>query len=54
MTEPTNDVYARTMAMLGPALERVASDYLRRWRFNSLAAGGDKVWGEITIRFRPR
>ena len=26
MTEPSNDVYARTMAMLGPALERVASD----------------------------
>jgi hypothetical protein len=26
MTEETNDLYARTMAMLGPALERVASD----------------------------
>jgi hypothetical protein len=24
--EPANDLYARTMAMLGPALERVASD----------------------------
>jgi len=36
-------------------LERVASDYLRRWRFNPLANGtGAKVWGEITIRFRPR
>jgi hypothetical protein len=26
MTEETNALYARTMAMLGPALERVASD----------------------------
>jgi len=26
MTQDPNDLYARTMAMLGPALERVASD----------------------------
>jgi TonB family protein len=34
-------------------LERLASDYLRRWRFNATPPGGSKVWGEITIKFRP-
>jgi TonB family protein len=36
-------------------LERVAADYLRRWRFNALhRPDAERVWGEITIQFRPR
>jgi TonB family protein len=34
-------------------LERHMAEYLRRWRFNALPPGGAKVWGEITIKFRP-
>jgi hypothetical protein len=40
MTQEPDDVYARTMAMLGPALERVASDpaFRERLELTPLAA----------------
>ena len=40
MTQESDELYARTMALLGPALERVASDPAFRDRLETLAAGG--------------
>jgi TonB family protein len=34
-----------------PEIDRLALNALRKWRFESVTAGGTEVWGRVTFRF---